>query len=84
MTEGEKVRGRRFRNVQWEVPTNGEGQVETWEGARLSVLMDIRDELRDLNRIIGCNNCVGIPKTLRSLLYQTKQLRKELTPNEGE
>jgi hypothetical protein len=39
----------RHKNVKWSV-----GEQPNMDGAQLTVLMDIRDELQTLNRILGC------------------------------
>jgi len=44
-----------------------------WDGAQLAVLMDIRDELKVLNRIIGCGNAIDIPNILRRIDANTKK-----------
>lgn len=45
-------------NVCWHIPAGG---------PILAVLMDIRDELKDLNRILHCQNFLEIPHTLRGI-----------------
>lgn len=57
----------RHRNVDWTIHKNVVTGVVSWEGAQLAVLMDIRDELQALNRIIGCPNFVAVPQTLREI-----------------
>ena len=56
-----------------------DGPVPTWERAGIAVLMDIRDELQRLNRLLSCPNFVGIPHTLKTIsrkLPAKKRARK--------
>ena len=50
---------RRAPNTEWLIPKD-----YTWDDVRTEVLMDIREELRILNRLLRCPNFQGIPKTL--------------------
>lgn len=49
----------------------------SWEGAQLAVLMDLRDELQKLNRLLGCDRFVGIPSVLAQIARQTKKKKKQ-------
>jgi hypothetical protein len=70
----------RHKNVRWTVHTNAEGRT-SYEGAQLAVLMDIRDELQTLNRLLGCANAVAIPEILRGIRRNTaKRKRKAVKP----
>jgi len=62
----------RRRNLNWRI---GEGTV-TGDQARLAVLMDIRDELQKLNRLLSCSNFTGIPDSLRAIRKNTNKPRK--------
>lgn len=53
---------RRRANVTWEIPQNF-----TWEHVQVELLMDIRQELRELNALLHCSNFTGIPTTLRCI-----------------
>jgi hypothetical protein len=57
----------RFKDNNWDLPSTADGRARDWDAARLAVLMDIRDELKNLNRVLGCPNFLDIPKTLRSI-----------------
>jgi hypothetical protein len=48
-----------------------DGQVPTWERVGIAVLMDIRDELQTLNRLLACPNFLGIPHTLTRIARNT-------------
>lgn len=65
----------RRKNVAWPVPRN-DGTVGT-DDMSLAVLMDIRDELQTLNRLLACPNFVGIPATLRRIDRNTAKPRKK-------
>jgi hypothetical protein len=56
----------RFKNIDWDL-ANENGNIGSWEHVAIAVLMDIRDELRRINRTLGCSNFQGIPTTLRSI-----------------
>lgn len=66
----------RRANVNWNLP---EG-VNSWDAARLAVLMDIRDELRTLNAVFRCHNALAIPQLLREIKKNTtKKPRRKKT-----
>ena len=72
------ARRRGRTNSEWETP---EGFAFTWEHVSIEVLMDIREELRKLNAIIGCQNFIEIPKTLRSIDRKvTKPKKRKAKP----
>jgi len=66
---------RRKRNVNWWVAEE-DGTVPSWDRAAVAVLMDIRDELQILNRLLACPNFTGIPETLRTIARHTKRKKK--------
>lgn len=66
----------RRKNVSWSVGNAKDGGVETWEAAGVAVLMDIRDELQALNRLLACPNFLGIPHTLTKIKQNTTKPRK--------
>lgn len=47
-----------------------------WEAARLAVLMDIRDGLKQLNGLLGCHNFIAIPGILRTIKANTAPKKK--------
>lgn len=53
----------RQRNVNWSINAGASGMFSVAQ-ARLAVLMDIRDELQAINRILGCPNFRAIPQRL--------------------
>lgn len=61
---------KRGKNLNWQIAPNALGGW-SWEGANLAVLMDIRDELQTLNRLLGCVNFMRIPLTLKEIRRNT-------------
>lgn len=53
----------RQKDVKWNIPDPCPGT----DFAQLSVLMDIRDELKRLNELLHCPRFMGIPTTLRGI-----------------
>jgi hypothetical protein len=69
-------REQRFKDRSWNL--GGEdGQVGTWEMAGIAVLMDIRDELKQLNALLSCPNFTAIPATLRKISRNTAKRSKK-------
>ena len=51
------------KNTEWQTPaTNLE-----WQHVQVELLMDLRDELQHLNRILDCRNFQEIPAVLRGI-----------------
>lgn len=63
------------RGLNFRIGTNEDG---TWPNDAIMcvVLMDIRDELHKLNALLGCQNFIGIPTTLRSIRRAMPRRRK--------
>ena len=66
----------RHKNSNWTFPTSPHGEIETWEQAGIAVLMDIRDELQALNRLLGCKNFTDIPEVLRAIRRNTTKPKR--------
>lgn len=66
---------RRTKNWDWNDKPDKAGNY-TWAQAQVSVLQDIRDELQQLNRIIGCPNFIAVPEILRGIKRNTGKKRK--------
>jgi len=64
-----------YRNINWVLTE------KTWDSIKLAVLMDIRDELKSLNRILQCDNFIAIPRILREIKKNTNKPRK-IAPKE--
>jgi hypothetical protein len=65
----------RTRYIEWSVFPNSDNKV-TQEEARLCVLMDIREELQKLNRLLNCGNFLGIPYSLNKIAKNTTRKRR--------
>jgi hypothetical protein len=61
----------RYKDAVWTIP-----EPTTWDGAHAAVLMDIRDELQQLNRLLSCGNCLGIPHTLKLIARNTAKRKR--------
>lgn len=68
----------RHKNKQWSLP---EGQVKTWEQAGIALLMDIRDELQQLNRLLNCHRVPAgmdaMVETARTVKRLDKRMQKK-------
>lgn len=69
---------RQVANQCWSVELNN-GSVSVSD-AQLLVLMDIRAELQKLNRVIGCQNFLDIPRTLKGIQRKLPVRRKRKPP----
>lgn len=56
----------RRKNIDWNI-ADADGSTPTWERVQVAVLMDIRDELRELNAIFKCKNFLEVPRILRGI-----------------
>lgn len=69
----------RCKDFNWSVRTKERARADdgaTFDGAQLAVLMDIRDELRALNAVLGCINFRRVPRYLRDIRRNTTKKRK--------
>lgn len=71
---------KRHKDSIWNV-SNERGEVEIWEQVQVAVLMDLRDELKEiahqmrkLNRVFQCPNFLEIPRVLRSIRTSTSRI----------
>ncbi len=60
----------RSKNLEWNLPDS-----PTWNSAQLAVLMDIRDELQTLNRLLACPHFLAIPHKLDAIRRNTAKPR---------
>lgn len=67
--------GDRLKDNDWTVPKPASGGY-SFEAASLTVLLDLRDELKKLNRVFACSNFLSIPRSLRSINRQIKAQRR--------
>jgi len=49
----------------------------TWDEVKIAVLMDIRDELKSINRTLGCANFLAIPSELRAIRLNTNRVKRK-------
>lgn len=65
MSDATLVKHAQVRNVDWGL-WKGDGGYATEEVTH-ALLMDIREELRALNRLLSCPNFTEMPATLRTI-----------------
>lgn len=69
----------RRKDVNWSLPEQHEGFY--WDPhVQIALLMDLRDELKQLNRVFACHNAQDIPRILRGIrakLPTRKRKRKK-------
>ena len=70
MSDKSDTSNKRKKNIQWTLPTNSDGTT-SWDGVKVAVLMDIRDELQHLNALLGCKNFTRIPLALAQIEENT-------------
>lgn len=74
------MRTGRFKDSDWALPRSDSGHIDSWQLAQIAVLMDIRDELKQLNRVFGCRNFLELPQIVRQIKANTaKSKRKKAT-----
>lgn len=64
----------RRKDVSWSVPEQGD--YISHEQATLAVLMDIRDEMKELKQIFRCHNAQDIPNILRGIRRNTHRPKR--------
>ena len=69
----------RFGNRDWDISPALNGGIRTIQDAQLAVLMDIRDELQTLNRLLSCDNFTAIPRNLERIQIATDAMRRHAT-----
>jgi len=68
---------RRWKDQKWHIATeDGKQYMPINPAQHLAVLMDIRDELQALNRLLSCPNFVEIPFILREIKRNTRKKPK--------
>lgn len=72
----------RQKDIAWTIATDSNGRIDM-AAAHLAVLMDLRDELKEMNRtlaVLRCRNFIAIPGVLRQIRANTsKPQRKRVT-----
>jgi len=64
---------RRHSNVNWILSEN----VQTWDQVNAAILMDIREELRNLNTLLRCPNFIRIPNKLDKIVVNTQKPKRK-------
>ncbi len=64
----------RHKDVNWNLPDKIDS---TWNYIYLSMLMDIRDELKKLNRVFECKRFLDVPTHLSEIALNTKKVVKK-------
>lgn len=62
-----KQPSKRFKDVNWNSYERPDGGIAVWDDAKLQTLIDIRDELKQLNAILGCTRFLRIPQRLDAI-----------------
>lgn len=72
---------RRQKNANWAVASaTGEIYPSVADGVFVALLLDIRDELQAINRVLGCYNTLRIPQVLDAIRRNTTKPRKTWKP----
>lgn len=58
-------------------PNDRGGKSYSNDTIKLALLMDIRDELQDLNRLLRCENFLGMPHQLKKIRIAVEARRRE-------
>lgn len=66
----------RWKNMHWNLRGNESDHTVPNDNIKLALLMDIRDELLQLNRVFACHNAQAIPGLLRKIARNTTKRRK--------
>lgn len=72
----------RFKDIDWNLPIDAAGNIQSWDCVKTAVLMDIRDELKEIGqslRPLRCHNFLTIPRTLNKIARNTTKARKKKT-----
>ena len=71
----------RHGHIAWDLPeNNGTPHRHEFPVIQTALLMDLRDELRNLNQHLRCRNFIGIPETLRAIRRNTTRRKKGKNP----
>ena len=66
----------RHKGLVWTLPDN----LDSWDQVNAAILMDIRDELQMLNRVMQCRNVLRIPGILDSIAKNTFKPKRKKAP----
>lgn len=65
----------RFKNFDWNLSRLNSGNY-SFDTIKISVLMDIRDELQTLNSLLHCHNFTQMPTTLHAIRRNTMKRKR--------
>ena len=65
----------RHKNLNWNLSDGA----QSWESVHTALLMDIRDELQRVNRVLACPDFLNIPYKLDTIVNNTKKSRRRKT-----
>ena len=72
----------RFKDQDWNLTKTANGQIGSWDELRAALLMDLRDELKEIRsalaplRHLDCANFLAIPASLQAIARQTRKKRR--------
>lgn len=70
---------RRKKDVNWVIVSHDDGSVSR-DQVLIALLMDVRDELKRINRALYCENFLDVPHLLRMIRANTAKPRKPRKP----
>ena len=62
----------RHKDSYWDFPA----KPTQWDQVQAALLMDLRDELKQLNRVFACPNAQEIPSLLRQIEQNTRRKKR--------
>ena len=72
----------RHKDQNWNLPegtpTANGAREHQWDSIKVALLMDIRDELQSLNRVLHCTNFLRIPQKLDDIRRNTAKKKRKL------
>lgn len=72
----------RHKNENWNLSAGTRNADTSVSGPndsiKMALLMDIRDELQTLNRLLSCQNFTGIPHTLNRMRMDMGQINRRM------
>ena len=63
----------RLKDRDWDLSD----PAKSWTEVEVAVLMDIRDELKSLNRLLHCANFIAIPRKLDQIARNTEKKKRK-------
>ena len=75
----------RHKNVDWNLPEGGRGgTTHNYQSIHAALLMDLRDELKEMNRLLrnlnsifNCSNFLSIPRVIAEIRRNTAKPRRK-------